>query len=120
MNNVNTYSHIDLSYLELMADGDLDMKKMMLEMLLTELPEELSKMRTLADAEDWEALKSVSHKMKSTLSYVGNEMMTNSNGEIELYTKDNFNLEKIPALMHTLEVQFKAVFPELQQEFDKL
>ena len=41
------YNHINLDYLELMADGDTSMKKIMLDMLLDELPAELEKMKTL-------------------------------------------------------------------------
>lgn len=118
--NVNTYQHINLEYLELMADGDESMKKIMLEMLLEELPVELQKMRGQLDANDWEGLKSTSHKMKSTLSYVGNEEMTVANSEIEKITKDSGDHSRLPSLMATVESQFEKIMPELVQESEKL
>ena len=116
--NVNTYEHINLDYLEMMADGDEDMKKVMLEMLLDELPVEVAKMRSLTDAQNWDELKSVSHKMKSTLSYVGNAAMTEANANIELITKDGGDTTKVPALMDTVEQQYNNVIGELKTVFE--
>ncbi|MEL6923177.1 MAG: Hpt domain-containing protein [Bacteroidota bacterium] len=114
--NVNTHQHINLNYLEMMADGDDSMKVVMLEMLLEELPVEVAKMRELTDAGNWSELTSVSHKMKSTLAYVGNDAMTEANKEIELITKDGGDYSKVPGLMDTVETQFNNVLPELKTE----
>jgi len=38
--DVNCYKHINLEYMDMMSDGDDSMKKIMLEMLLEELPQE--------------------------------------------------------------------------------
>lgn len=37
------FKFIDLGYLEMMSDGDDSMKKVMLEMILKEIPEEFEK-----------------------------------------------------------------------------
>ena len=118
--NVKTYEFINLDYLYLMADGDDSMKKIMLEMLLEELPVEVEKMRNLLEANDWQDLMSVSHKMKSTLSYVGNDEMTNANKEIELIAKDNGDYNKLTPLVSIVETQLNRVMPELQAECAKL
>jgi HPt (histidine-containing phosphotransfer) domain-containing protein len=115
-----SYQHVNLDYLELMSDGDPDMKKTMLEMLMAELPEEFSKMRDYTDAQDWEELSSVSHKMKSTLAFVGNDTMTNANKAIELKSKNEEDLDEIPELMSTLEEYLDGVLNDLQQEFDQI
>ena len=118
--NVKTHKFINLEYLELMADGDDAMKKIMLEMLLDELPTEVQKMKTLIAEKNWQDLMSVSHKMKSTLSYVGNDAMTKANKEIELITKDNGDYDKLASLMAIVATQFYNVMPELQAECDNL
>ncbi len=110
----NKYNHINLDYLELMADGDNSMKKIMLDMLLEELPVELDKMKNLQASKDWEELANVSHKMKSTLAYVGNDTMTIANKTVEMFCKKMDNLEEIEALVETLESSFEKVYPELQ------
>ena len=114
------YNHIKLDYLDLMSDGDPDMKKTMLEMLLAELPEEFAKMRSLSDQSNWEELGNVSHKMKSTLAFVGNDEMTNSNKKLELLAKNASETELISGLIEILESKLKEVMLELEEEFKSL
>ncbi len=116
----NTYQFINLDYLELMSDGDDSMKKVLLEMLIEELPDEIVKMRALQQASDWNELCSVSHKMKSTLSYVGNDTMTETNKTIEKNTKNATELDQVPTLMNTLETNLDRVMTELKIELTRL
>ena len=112
-----TFNYIQLDYLELMADGDEDMKQTMLEMLLEELPEELQKMRAHTDAKEWEELSHVSHKMKSTLSFVGYPQMVDANKELELLAKHKENHRRMATLMNLLEKHYSEVLPELKSVF---
>ncbi len=114
------YKHIDLSYMDLMADGDADMKKTMLEMLLEELPSEVNKMQVLHQSSDWTTLKAVSHKLKSTLAFVGNETLTESNKSIERIAKDEEGFEELPTLLQTISQQSELAIIELRSEFSKL
>jgi len=116
---VKVYNFINLDYLDMMSDGDLEMKKVMLDMLFEELPQEVSKMRQLTDASDWNELKSVAHKMKSTLSFVGCDPMTSSNSEIEAICKDG-DTAKAESLMTVLEDNLDNVMSELKIEYSKL
>jgi HPt (histidine-containing phosphotransfer) domain-containing protein len=118
--DVKVYNFINLDYLDMMSDGDLEMKKVMLDMLFEELPQEISKMRQLTDASDWSELKSVSHKMKSTLSFVGCDAMTSSNSEIELICKDGGDTSKVISLMEVIEGHLDKVMTELKSEYAKL
>lgn len=114
--NGSTYKFINLEYLELMADGDPEMKGVMLEMLVSELPEELAKMRSEFDQQTWEILGSTSHKMKSTLSFVGNPQMTEANKEIESICKAGDNLEQIGDMIKTMEELVESILLEIRQE----
>lgn len=116
----NGYAYINLEYLELMSDGDADMKKVMLEMLLSELPEELEKMKTLLAESNWDELSSVSHKMKSTLAFVGNAEMTNANKDIELFAKSSVDQQKIAPLMEVLNELSPKIMAELKVEDSRL
>jgi len=116
----NTYQFINLDYLELMSDGDDSMKKVLLEMLIEELPDEIVKMRSLQQASNWAELSSVSHKMKSTLSYVGNETMTEANKTIEKNTKEDTGIEDVASLMDSLETNLDRVMTELKIELTRL
>jgi len=103
-----------------MSDGDDSMKKVLLEMLIEELPDEIVKMRALEQSSNWDELCSVSHKMKSTLSYVGNDVMTTANKTIEKNTKNSSDLNEMPNLMNTLETNLDRVMAELKIELTRL
>ncbi len=106
----------NLDYLRLMADNDDEMIQTMLGMLLEELPEEMGKLQELSLAQNWDELTRVSHKMKSTLAFVGNDAMTNANKELERTTKYNVDLHLVPSLMATLTEEFPRVMEALKNE----
>lgn len=108
--------YINLDYLRLMADNDEEMIQTMLAMLLEELPEEMGKIKELCIVENWEELTRVSHKMKSTLAFVGNETMTNANKELERITKNKTDLELASGLVATLYAHLPAVMEALEKE----
>ena len=115
-----TFEYINLDYLDMMADGDNEMKKVMLDMLFEEMPVELEKMKSLCQKNDWQELSSVCHKMKSTLSFVGNDTMTNSNKTLELMSKAENETESFPGLVDTLMDMWPKVKVELQQVHNTL
>jgi len=104
----------------MMADGDNEMKKVMLDMLFEEMPLELEKMKTLCDQGNWNELSSVCHKMKSTLSFVGNDVMTNSNKTLELMSKSETETESFPDLVNTLIEMWPKVKVELTEVHNSL
>lgn len=111
---------INLDYLKLMADGDQEMELTMLEMLLTELPEEFDKMKSLHTAQDWNQLSRVSHKMKSTLAFIGNDELTRANLTIEQLTKketppDQDEIKTIGEMMEQFGQLLPGVLSELQK-----
>lgn len=120
MMEVKVYNYINLDYLDMMSDGDLEMKKVMLDMLFEELPTELAKMRELANSGEWKELSSVAHKMKSTLSFVGCDAMTTANTDIETICKDAGDTSMVPAKMGILENNLDNVMAELKMEHAKL
>jgi HPt (histidine-containing phosphotransfer) domain-containing protein len=118
--NVKIYKHINLDYLEMMSDGDDSMKKTMLEMLLEELPQEVKKMTELLEQKNWETLSSVSHKMKSTLAFVGNEEMTDANKQVEQIAKSTPSTDSLQDLLNVLKRVCPLAITELQEELSKL
>lgn len=118
--NVKIYKFINLDYMDMMSDGDGSMKKIMLEMLLEELPQEVKKMTVLLEQKNWEELGSVSHKMKSTLAFVGNEEMTAANKNVEQMAKSSPSPEAIRHLINVLEKLCPMAVAELKEEASKL
>jgi len=118
--NTSIQSPLDLSYLDMMADGDGSMKKTMLDMLLEEMPPELDKLRQAVLGHDREQLRQVSHKMKSTLAFIGNAPMTEANAKLEELGKNGSDLQGATSHLEVLEAQAKVVMPALKAESDKL
>jgi len=107
---------INLDYLRLMADNDDEMVQTMLAMLLEELPAEMAKLEELCALGNWDDLTRVSHKMKSTLAFVGNEAMTQANKELERLTKYKIDLHLAPGLVSSLLTQLPEVMVALEKE----
>lgn len=119
--NKSGYEFINLEYMEMMSDGDDSMKKIMLEMLITELPDELQKMTNCISSSTWEDMCSISHKMKSTLAFVGNDSMTAANREIESMTKSgSTNVSAVSVHMDMLNKLCPNVLEELKKEMNQL
>ncbi len=114
------YQHIDLSYLEMMADGDDFMKKTMLDMLLEEMPPELEKLREAYLTQDAEALRAVAHKMKSTLAFVGNPAMSEANATMEDIGRDGADMSRVGPLLEQFESAYETARPELEAESARL
>lgn len=121
MENTKNYKHIDLSYLELMSDGDAQMQSILLDMLLTEPVREFEKMKDLAAQRNWDELKQVSHKMKSTLPYIGYEELSETNKRIDkiLWEKENTGLDD-EATNETISDMVKTVCQLYQQAVPEL
>ncbi len=107
-------NYIQLDYLETMTDGDSDMMQTMLDMLIAEIPEEIGKMNDALTIQDWEELFQVSHKMKTTLSFVGNETMIATNKKLEHNCRNRTDLDEVPAFVKQLTDLSVKVVQELQ------
>lgn len=110
-----TTTHINLSYLRLMADDDEDMILTMLGMLIEELPSEFEKIKQFYQEKNWDELKKVTHKMKSTLAFVGNDDLTTANMEIESILKNEAEMERIGTLIKKMEEAMPHVMSEIKQ-----
>jgi len=118
--NTDVTTTLDLSYLELMADGDDFMKKTMIDMLIEEMPPELEKLRNSFLEQDGHEMHQVAHKMKSTLAFIGNAAMTEANATCESIGIEGTNLQRAGSHIEVLEEQAKLVIPLLEAESAKL
>lgn len=114
--NADIQAQIDLSYLEMMADGDDFMKKTMLDMLIEELPAEVEKLRKAYLEQDGEDLKQVAHKMKSTLAFIGHDAMTEANATLEAIGKENADLQRATRHLEVMETHTPPVLAALAAE----
>ena len=109
------FKYIDLSYLDQMCDGDQEMRQTMLRMILQELPDEIQKIPALCQQHNWSEVHAVSHKLKSTLSFVGNDNMTDINKKIEAGSKHQQNDKNIGQLAESLLEALPNVMADLKK-----
>ena len=113
MSTTLSFQHINLQYLDTMTGGDAEMMQQMLDMLTDEIPTELAKMREAATSADWEEIFQISHKLKTTLAFIGNANMVSLNGTIEHCTRHKVSLDEVPALVEQLSDAGVPVVDEL-------
>ncbi len=117
---MSAYQHIDFTYLDSLIDGDVETKQVILSTLLEEVPEEIEKIRTSLTNEHWNELHELSHKLKSTLAYIGNDTIFNENQNIMMAARNLDNLAAIPTWFENVENQWALIEPELQDALENL
>ncbi len=119
------YSFIDLGYLELMSDGDAQMKSILLELLLKEPEEQLKQMQEYLTAKNWEALQFAAHKLKTSFPYTGYTSLIDRNVALDAILKsklngqtpDNFE-EEVTTMLSDVNKYYAEALPELKDAYD--
>ncbi len=114
------FENINLDYLDSLITDDLETKKTMLSMLLDEIPEEIDKVNLAFKDKDFVTLKNATHKLKSTLAFVGNEKLAEANKAIEQIAKNQEGVEKIPALLEIVNTIVPFVLKDVQKACDQM
>lgn len=114
MSTTISFQHINLEYLETMTGGDAEMMNQMLTMLIDEIPTEIVKMQESIALKDWEEIFQLSHKLKTTLAFIGNNDMTSLNKTIEHCSRNRVELKDIPPMVEQLSGLSKPVLEELK------
>ena len=112
---IMTYNYINFDYLDTMTGGDEDMKQEMLGMLIAEIPDEVAKMQTATAAADWHEVFQISHKFKTTLSFIGNPELISLTKTIEYCARHHVDLTELPPMVEQIAKLSKPVMAELQQ-----
>lgn len=91
-----TAETMNLSYLDRITGGNENLRKQILDLLLSETPEEVQRLEEYTQEGNWPRVRGVAHKMKSTATYMGlNETLARLK-QIEENANAQTNLEQIP------------------------
>jgi HPt (histidine-containing phosphotransfer) domain-containing protein len=90
----------------------------MLDMLIAEIPEEMDKMQQCVATSDWNEVFQISHKMKTTLSYIGNEEMIAINKQLEHNARHREHIDLIPSMVEKLCTMSVSVVDELGKAYN--
>jgi HPt (histidine-containing phosphotransfer) domain-containing protein len=106
----------DLNYLSETMDGNKKMIREVMEVFLKQAPEELSKLNKAVDKMDYPSIKSLSHKMKSSVSIMGITALNEILAEMEELSKSGKDLEKIKTLNNEVNEIYKQGIEEIEKE----
>lgn len=109
---------LNLAYLETLTGGDEEIKLIMIETLVRDLPAEVVQMENDCNAQQWEALKASAHKLKSTCAYMGLNETSEIAKQIENNAWDKTNLDKIPDWVGQVANTCREAHKELLQELN--
>jgi HPt (histidine-containing phosphotransfer) domain-containing protein len=115
-----TFKHLDLSYLETLIGDDNETKMIILSTLLEEVPQEVALLEQFLAQEDWKAFHEVSHKLKSTLAYVGNIPIFDANQSMMMCARNMENLDSIPLSLTIVKEKWEMIEPEVLAALEEL
>lgn len=111
-----TYRFIQLAYLDTISGDDRELRQTLLEMVQHEIQTAIPAMKQAFQLKNWEELQEVSHKLKSTLAFVGNTDLTAANQAILTHLEEErFSFDYETQLAVLLQL-LGPVLTELRQE----
>ncbi len=111
---------IDLSYLQQIGGDNPAFIMQMIEMFLQKTPVALEEMNEKFNQQNWEDLKNIAHRIKPSYTYIGLGRIHKMLAEIEDNSSTKTNLESIPELINSVEIQSLEAFKALEAELIKL
>lgn len=110
------YKYIEFSYLKSISGGDKDTEHTILQMLLVDMEQLCPMLRVHFTASNWEDLEKVSHKLKSSLAFSGNEDIIKNNDKLLEIARTQIQLDQAPVLITKMENLTPLIIEELQRE----
>ncbi|MGZ4037625.1 MAG: response regulator, partial [Bacteroidia bacterium] len=107
--------HVDLEQLFSLSRGNNAFIKEMIGIFLEQNPQDLDALASGIAAKDFETIRAVSHKMKTSLGFMGMAPMLTPLSTIERLSSGSEGLEEISAEFQTIKTTCKAAAEELKQ-----
>ena len=106
---------VDLSYIQGMAGGSMDLVKEMIVIFIGQIPDFLDEMKSCFHKKDWYNLGLIAHKAKSSVAVMGMEGLATDLKDLEILTKEGKEIEEYERLIESFENQTKKAIQELNE-----
>lgn len=113
---ISEMNWLDLKQLDVMTDGDITLKKRVIGMILEETPSEIQALRISISKKDWNKVRAMAHKMKSSINLFAKQDVVKLVKTIEKIAKENVNTEHIPELLEEVIVKTNLALEQLKQQ----
>ncbi len=109
----------DLSYLEEMSGGSVEIIQEMLKLFVQQLPEATANLNHFYNSKDWHNLAETAHSLKSSLKIIGVDNLASSIERLEQMAKNSESVEKYSSIIEEFEIGSVAAVGELR-EWEKM
>ena len=110
--------HYNLDYIRSISNGDEGFVSDMILTFISNVPEELNKIKSLVDHKNWKSAGQMAHKFASNLLLMEIKDLIGIAIEIEENGLNDINVEKIPDLYEILEKGCYQIINELRRDFN--
>ena len=110
--------HYRLDYLKSVSGGDESFILDMLVTFISNVPEELNKIKGFVNQKNWNKAGQTAHKFASNLLFLEIEELKSIAIEIEENGINETNIDKIPRLVQDLENGCNQIIDELKRDFN--
>ncbi len=109
---------VDLQFLEQFTKGNKGKINKYIELFLKLAPQHLTALQQHLAEENWKALRSNAHTLKSQFQYMGIHVLSPVISNIEYYAKEKTALDELPALVQQVVEVCEKAFVELQARLE--
>jgi len=107
----------NLDYLESISGGDQEFVKDMILTFISNVPEDLKKLKSFAADKNWRQVGEDAHRFASSLLFLGLNELKKTANVIESMGLDQNNVDLIPNLLDQLEKSCYQIIEELKRDF---
>ena len=115
-----SYIQIDLNYLSDLAEGDVSFIAEMIQLYVTRVPNDISKLEISIGSSDWKTVRATAHQMKSSFNHIGLKDIVPLIQSIEDSSNHLTDLDKIPEKFAKVKQICTQAVEELKTELKKL
>lgn len=111
---------INLEYFNTVTMDDNELRIKMLRIMLDETPQELLKLQQFCFESNWEGVRAIAHKMKSTMQFIGLAETLLAVKEIEINAREGKSLDAIPEKIKTVVADTNSAMKQLEIELERI
>lgn len=119
-NQLYKYNFVDTEQLKALSRGNDNFMTEIVNIFLTQNPLELNQIEQAIEKEDYETIRSISHKMKTSVGFVGLKSILNELANLELAAEQKIDLEKIKRQFKQLKMNCSSATNELKHILENL
>ncbi len=114
------HTKLDLNYFHTLTEDDRDLKIKMIRIMLDETPDEVHKLQNFLEEKNWDGVRAVAHKMKSSMQFLGLDEALELVKSIEQIAKEKTMIHFLPDKIQRIEDICRLAMLQLEAELEKI